>query len=116
MPNVPSVTLPGSGRSTSRLGFGFGTLMRIPRLEDRDAVLRAAYEAGIRHFDVARSYGLGRAESELGRFLKTAGGGVTVGTKFGIDAGPTAAIGGGAQSTLRRLIALHPAIRAVARK
>jgi len=114
-PPMPSLTLPGSGRLTSRLGFGCGSLMRIPSQRDRDVVLQAAYEAGIRHFDVARMYGLGQAEAELGRFLGRSRGDVTVGTKLGIEVGSAGSLSG-AQSLLRRVIALHPAIRALARK
>jgi D-threo-aldose 1-dehydrogenase len=49
------------------------------------AVLDAAYDAGIRHFDTAPMYGLGLAEAELGAFLKRRRQDVTVTTKFGIE-------------------------------
>jgi aryl-alcohol dehydrogenase-like predicted oxidoreductase len=45
------------------------------------AVLRAAYNHGVRYFDVARSYGLG--ERFLSDWLKTVPGKVTVGSKWG---------------------------------
>jgi D-threo-aldose 1-dehydrogenase len=50
------------------------------------AVLEAAFEAGIRHFDAAPSYGFGLAESELGAFLKRRRAQTTITTKFGIAA------------------------------
>ena len=56
-------TLGASGVSTTPLGLGCATLFHLPRPEDRRAVLRTAYESGIRHFDVAPMYGFGRARS-----------------------------------------------------
>src|SRR6185503_14619010 len=53
-----------------RLGFGCASLMRVPSRREREALLGEAFEQGIRHFDVARMYGLGAAESELGRFAR----------------------------------------------
>jgi aryl-alcohol dehydrogenase-like predicted oxidoreductase len=47
-------------------------------------MLDAAWDAGIRHFDVAPSYGYGEAEACLGEFLRQHGGEATVTTKFGI--------------------------------
>jgi aryl-alcohol dehydrogenase-like predicted oxidoreductase len=47
-------------------------------------LLEAAYEAGIRHFDVARAYGTGDAEAVLGRFARRRRDEVTITTKFGI--------------------------------
>lgn len=49
-------------------------------------VLDAAYEAGVRYFDAARSYG--RAEEFLGSWLKERGippGGVSIGSKWGYE-------------------------------
>jgi D-threo-aldose 1-dehydrogenase len=70
--------------------------------------LDAAYDAGIRHFDVAPMYGLGLAEAELGSFLKRRRADVTVTTKFGID--PTFVSRGVAliQTPLRALLARRP--------
>ena len=36
-------------------------------------ILDAAYDAGIRHFDVARAYGHGLSEGYLGAFLRRRG-------------------------------------------
>jgi aryl-alcohol dehydrogenase-like predicted oxidoreductase len=47
-------------------------------------LLETAYEAGIRHFDVAPMYGYGEAESCLGDFLERHRGQITVATKYGI--------------------------------
>jgi D-threo-aldose 1-dehydrogenase len=70
---------------TSAIGFGCAGLFRIPYRKARMAVLDAAYDAGIRHYDTAPMYGLGLAEAELGAFLKRHRHDVTVTTKFGID-------------------------------
>jgi len=47
-------------------------------------LLESAYEAGIRHFDVAPMYGYGEAEACLGEFLQNHHGQITVTTKYGI--------------------------------
>jgi D-threo-aldose 1-dehydrogenase len=65
--------------------------------------LDAAYDAGIRHFDVAPMYGLGLAEPELGRFLRGRPG-ITVGTKFGISPSPLGRMTGRVQAPLRVLL------------
>ena len=72
-------------KDKSVLGFGCSSLMGHDTARERDAVLGAAYESGIRHFDVARFYGFGEAESALGDFIKPRRAQVTVTTKFGIS-------------------------------
>jgi aryl-alcohol dehydrogenase-like predicted oxidoreductase len=94
-------TLGRSGLPTSAIALGLAALGRPGYLnlahgedfEDRSAegmarrtheVLDAAYAAGIRHFDAARSYG--RAEEFLGTWLRSrslAPGAVTVSSKWG---------------------------------
>jgi D-threo-aldose 1-dehydrogenase len=76
------ITLP-TGRRTTRLGFGCA----FPRSVTRSDVARyldAAFDAGIRHFDVAPMYADGTAEGYLGNFLKSHIDRVTVTTKYGI--------------------------------
>ena len=52
------------------LGFGTAAIMgRISRRAGAEALERA-HAAGIRHFDTARSYGWGEAESVVGDFLR----------------------------------------------
>jgi D-threo-aldose 1-dehydrogenase len=82
--SLPEAGIGGTGITTTILGFGCGTLFRAPDPADRERLLAVAYEAGIRHFDVAPMYGLGRAELELGRFIRSRRSEVTVATKFGI--------------------------------
>ncbi len=56
-----------------RLGVGcaaFGGLYNPVSLDDAMGVLSQAWSAGIRYFDTAPMYGLGRAEHLLGHFLR----------------------------------------------
>jgi D-threo-aldose 1-dehydrogenase len=80
--------LRGTGITTSTIGFGCAGLFSLPQRRQREFVLDAMYDAGVRHFDVAPMYGLGLAEKELASFLKRRRSDVTVATKFGIE--PTA--------------------------
>lgn len=107
---LPTRKLPGTGVATSAVGFGCAGLFRIPQRTARRSVLDAAYDAGIRHFDVAPMYGLGLAEAELGSFLKRRRADVTVTTKFGID--PTFLSRGAAviQPPLRAFLAKRPSV------
>ena len=57
-----------------KLGLGcapLGNLFRARSDEEASAVLEAAWDAGVRHFDTAPHYGLGLSEERLGRFLAT---------------------------------------------
>ena len=105
---LPTRKLPGTGVATSAIGFGCAGLFSIPQRIARRSVLDAAYDAGIRHFDVAPMYGLGLAEAELGSFLQRHRADVTVTTKFGID--PTFLSRGVAliQTPMRALLARRP--------
>jgi D-threo-aldose 1-dehydrogenase len=56
----------------TQLGFGtapLGNLYRKVRDDDAQATLHAAWQAGIRYFDTAPQYGLGRAEQRVGTAL-----------------------------------------------
>jgi len=81
-------TLVGTELETSRLGFGTASLHHALRGKDKEALLRAALDNGITHFDTARMYGEGSAERALGKYLGTARQRVTLATKFGIPAIP----------------------------
>lgn len=61
------------GLEVTALGLGcaaFGGLYRDTPLSDAKAALQAAWDRGIRYFDAAPMYGLGRAEHILGDFLR----------------------------------------------
>ncbi len=64
--------------SLTRMGFGgapLGNLYRKVSDTDAQAALQAAYDAGIRFFDTAPQYGLGRSERRFGEAI----------TRFGRD-------------------------------
>ena len=98
-------------RANVRLGFGCASLMRLPSRRRRQALLGEAFEQGIRHFDVARMYGLGAAEGELGRFAKGRRDEIAIATKFGIA--PNGKVGRLArlQAPARALLARYPSLR-----
>jgi aryl-alcohol dehydrogenase-like predicted oxidoreductase len=82
---MKTITIPGSSITTTALGFGGSNLLGPRSRAEGRALLETAFDAGIRHFDVARSYSSGDAESVVGDFLKTRHDQVTLTTKFGIQ-------------------------------
>lgn len=76
-----SDTAPLNGRTKkplplTRMGFGgapLGNLYRKVSEEDAQSALLAAYDAGIRYFDTAPQYGLGRSEERFGRAIEVFG-------------------------------------------
>jgi aryl-alcohol dehydrogenase-like predicted oxidoreductase len=78
------IPLANTGRHTTRLGFGCGSIMGVTNHRDSLKLLETAYDGGIRHFDVAPRYGYGEAESCLGDFLQNHRGQITITTKYGI--------------------------------
>lgn len=61
------------GVRLTELGLGaaqFGNLYRETTDDDAEGAFNAAWDAGIRYFDVAPHYGLGLAEERLGRYLR----------------------------------------------
>jgi aryl-alcohol dehydrogenase-like predicted oxidoreductase len=72
------------GLRLSKIAFGCAPVMgRIGRAQALRA-MGAAFDAGVTHFDVARSYGYGEAESVLGQFAAGKRDRITIATKFGI--------------------------------
>lgn len=60
----------------TRMGFGgapLGNLYRKVTDEDAQAALLGAYDAGIRYFDTAPQYGLGRSEERFGKAIDVFG-------------------------------------------
>ncbi|HEX4156791.1 MAG TPA: aldo/keto reductase [Acidobacteriaceae bacterium] len=80
------IRLATNGRETTRLGYGCSSIMGGLGRRESLRLLEAAFDAGIRHFDVAPMYGYGEAESCLGEFLARHRGAATVTTKYGIVA------------------------------
>lgn len=68
-----------------QLGFGCVSLTTHESRSKALDTLQLVYEQGIRHFDVARLYGMGYAEGILGDFIKDKRSQVTVTTKFGLN-------------------------------
>lgn len=91
--------------------------MQSPSRKERMAVLGRAVDNGITHFDTARMYGLGRAEAELGTFLRSVDReAVTVATKFGIDVGGMARRLGRFQAPARALLRKAPGLRSAVKR
>ncbi len=85
--------------------------MRLDSGRARQRLLAAAFDSGIAHFDVARMYGLGQAEAELGRFARARRSELTIATKFGIEPRTGVAALGRLQAPARALLARFPALR-----
>ena len=66
---------------------------------------------GIRHYDVAPSYGFGEAEGCLGEFLSQHAGEATVTTKFGIPPAEASSFWGVARGLARPVIKLFPGMK-----
>jgi D-threo-aldose 1-dehydrogenase len=98
-----------------RLGYGCAGLMRTSSRRQRQRLLGEAFERGIRHFDVARMYGLGAAEGELGRFARGRREELLIATKFGIDPaggpGRLARFQAPARAALKRMPRLRAAVK-----
>jgi D-threo-aldose 1-dehydrogenase len=115
---APAAGAPGALlRPAPRIGFGCAGLMRCVTARQRQRLLAEAFEQGIRHLDVARMYGLGAAEREVGRFARGRRDELVIATKFGIE--PAGAVGrlGRLQAPARAAIARVPALKsALARR
>lgn len=107
---MESTTL-ASGVISTRIGFGCAGLMREPSARKRQRLLFEAFDRGITHFDVARMYGLGAAEKELGQFARERRDDVVIATKFGIEPAGTPGRFARLQGPPRRLLARFPALR-----
>lgn len=78
-----TVEISGLTVRPSALGYGCALLMDRGRRHAR-RLLAAAFDAGIRHFDVAPLYGQGEAEPELGKFARFHRREITLTTKVGL--------------------------------
>ena len=105
------VTLGSTDIETTALGFGCANLYRLPSARRRCELLATAYDAGVRHFDVAPMYGLGLAESEIGKFIRSRRNSVTVTTKFGIKPTVIARVLARGQGPVRRVFEILPTLR-----
>ena len=81
---METIALGATGRQTSRLGYGCSRLMDGVGGRESQALLEAAFAAGVRHFDVAAAYGQGLAEGCVGEFHTRHRGEITLATKYGV--------------------------------
>jgi D-threo-aldose 1-dehydrogenase len=112
---MKEITLAGTDITTTPLGFGCGGLMRTATQKGRQQLLATAWEHGVRHFDVARMYGLGQVESEVGKFLRGRRDQAIIATKFGIPVSQRTRRLRPLINVARRFIKLAPSLRNIAR-
>lgn len=78
------------GVRSSVLGFGCAPILGSVDGATARRAIAVALDAGVTHFDLARSYGYGSAEAFVGRCLRGQRDRVVIATKFGITATPAA--------------------------
>lgn len=78
------IAVPGIAIQIPVLGFGCSALTSVGEKKAL-RLLETAFDAGVRHFDVARYYGYGESEGILGTFAKSRRAQITITTKFGIE-------------------------------
>ena len=78
------------GIQSSVIGFGCAPILGAVGRIQAERAIDVALDVGINHFDVARSYGYGRAEAMLGSVLRGKRDQVVLATKFGIMASAAA--------------------------
>lgn len=108
LPRMRSVSMGSEPVVTSEVGFGCSSIMGL-RPRDRARLLGYASDSGIRHFDVAPLYGIGRAEFALGKFLEPDRSRFTITTKIGLKSPPLAV------GAVTKVMARTPAKGAAAR-
>ena len=111
MERIEHIELGTIGRRTTRLGFGCSSIMGGLGRKESLALLESAFDAGIRHFDVAPMYGFGQAEGCLGEFLARHSGEVTVTTKYGIPPAKNPGLISLARAAARPLIKALPGLK-----
>ena len=111
-----SVSLGNTGLSAPRIGFGCATLMGRSGRKESLRALAAAWDAGIRFFDTARSYGYGESEALLGEFLRGRRNEAIIATKFGILPARQTAWKKVARSVARGLLKAVPGVHKALQK
>ena len=105
-----------SGSFTSQIGFGCASLLQIPEYSDRQRLLDVAFDNGILHYDVARMYGLGFAESQLKPFIKRKNYKPTIASKFGTGFLNKSNSFSSKQTIFRKIFKKIPKIKTAAKK
>jgi D-threo-aldose 1-dehydrogenase len=108
---MQTVQVGTTGRTTTQLGYGCSSLMGAMGRAESLAILEAAFDAGIRHFDVAPMYGYGQAESVAGEFLARHHGEITIATKYGIPPAKRQGLISLARSVARPVVKAMPGLK-----
>jgi D-threo-aldose 1-dehydrogenase len=116
MADLKRVTLPGTSLTTTAIGFGCSNLLGGKTRAEGLLLLQSAYEAGIRHFDVARYYSFGDAEGLLGEFARGRRERITITTKFGLQPDRRIAKARGPLQLVRRMMRASPLVRDLVRR
>ncbi len=88
----------------SVVGLGCNNFGRALDQEQSAAVVHAAVDAGVTHFDTASNYGDGQSESFLGAALGTRRGEVVIATKVGVPIPGWEGSGGAAPAYVRKVL------------
>jgi D-threo-aldose 1-dehydrogenase len=116
MADLKRVTLPGTSLTTTAIGFGCSNLLGGKTRAEGLLLLQRAYEAGIRHFDVARYYSFGDAEGLLGELARGRRDRITITTKFGLQPSRRVVKARGALELVRRMMRASPLVRDLVRR
>lgn len=106
------IVVPGIAIQIPVIGFGCSSLSSAGKKKGLH-LLESAFDAGVRHFDVARYYGYGESEGLLGAFAKPRRAEITITTKFGIEPPRRTNALRLAMQTGRRLVRVVPAARSL---
>ena len=110
------ITLPGTDVQTTSIGFGCSNLLGDKTRRQGLDLLHAAFDAGVRHFDVARYYGFGQAESLVGEFAAGRRHQITIATKFGLQPPSALARPSGLMQAVRTAVRASPFVRRLAQR
>lgn len=116
MSTMTRITLPGLNAETSALGFGCASLGSRVSAAAGTRALAAAWDGGVRWYDVAPAYGAGEAEEILGVFLKGRREAAQICTKVGLLAPKQSPAKKALRSLLRPVVAAAKPLRAAIRK
>ena len=105
-----AIAVPGIAIQIPVIGFGCSALTSVGEKKALH-LLGTAFDAGVRHFDVSRSYGYGESEGRLGAFVKSRRSEVTITSKFGIEPPRRTNALRFAMQAGRRLVQFVPAAR-----
>ena len=112
---MKAIYIPGINIRIPVVGFGCSALSNSGE-KIALQLLETAFDAGVRHFDVARYYGYGESEGILGKFAKSRRAQITITTKFGIEPPQRTNALRVAMQAGRRLVKYVPAARGFLQK